>query len=69
MAGLKNITGGEMKGYTELLKEARAIATSRMIEEANKLNADAIVCVRYSSSSIVEGACEVLVYGTAVKFI
>ena len=67
MAGLKQIIGGEIKGYTEMLTEAREIATSRMIEEAKKLGADAIVCTRYSTSNIMQNAAEVLAYGTAVK--
>ena len=67
MAGLKTIVGGEIKGYTEMMDEARAIATDRMIEEAKKLGADAIVGVRFGSSSVMEGASEMLAYGTAVK--
>ena len=67
MAGMKTIVGGEIKGYTEMMDEARAIATDRMIEEAKKLGADAIVGVRFGSSSVMEGASEMLAYGTAVK--
>ncbi len=67
MAGLKQIIGGEIKGYTEMLAEARDNATQRMIDEAKKLNADAIVNVRYATSNIMQGAAEILVYGTAVK--
>ena len=67
MAGVKTIVGGELKGYTEMLKEARDVATKRMIEEAEKLGADAIVGVRYSSSTVVQGAAEILAFGTAVK--
>lgn len=67
MAGFKNIIGGEVKGYTEMLSEARQIATDRMIEEAKKLGADAIIGVRYGSSEAMEGATEMLAYGTAVK--
>jgi uncharacterized protein YbjQ (UPF0145 family) len=67
MAGFKNIVGGEVKGYTEMLSETRKIATDRMIEEAKKLGADAIVGVRYGSSDVMEGASEMLAYGTAVK--
>ena len=67
MAGLKQIIGGEIKGYTEMLAEARDNATQRMIDEAKKLNADAIVNVRYATSNIIQGAAEILVYGTAVK--
>ena len=67
MAGMKTIVGGEVKSYTQMLSEARNIATERMIEEANKLNADAIIGVRYGSSAIMQGAAEIIVYGTAVK--
>lgn len=67
MAGFKNIVGGEVKGYTEMLSEARQIATDRMVEEAKKLGADAIIGVRYGSSEAMEGATEMLAYGTAVK--
>ena len=69
MAGLKTLVGGEIKGYTEMLNEARIIATDRMKEEARALNADAIVCVRYASASVMDGAAEILAYGTAVKFV
>jgi uncharacterized protein YbjQ (UPF0145 family) len=68
MAGLKTIVGGEIKGYTEMLSEARNVATDRMIEEAKKLGADAIIGVRFESSSIKQNAAELLAYGTAVKF-
>ena len=67
MAGMKTIVGGEIKGYTEMISEARGVATSRMIEEATKLRADAIVGVRYGSSAIMQGSAEIIVYGTAVK--
>ena len=67
MAGMKTLVGGEIKGYTEMLNEARSIATERMIEEATKLGADAIVCVRYGTSEATQGAAEVFAYGTAVK--
>lgn len=69
MAGLKTIVGGEVKGYTEMLNEARQIATDRMVKEAEALNADAIIGVKYSSSQVMDGAAEVLVYGTAIKFL
>ena len=69
LQGFKTIVGGELKGYTQMMDEARAIATKRMIEEAQVLGADAIVNVRYASSSIMDGAAEIMVYGTAVKFI
>lgn len=68
MAGFKSIVGGEIEGYTELLNEAREIATSRMLLDAEPLNADAIICMRYVTSAVMEGSCEVMVYGTAVKF-
>ncbi|HGS5851903.1 TPA: heavy metal-binding domain-containing protein [Vibrio parahaemolyticus] len=67
MAGLKGIVGGELKGYTEMLMEARNIAVSRLIEDAKKLNADAIVGIRFTTSSVTDGASEILVFGTAVK--
>ena len=67
MAGLKTMVGGEIRGYTDMLDKARTIATDRMIEEAEKLGADAIVGVRYGSSSVMAGASEMLAYGTAVK--
>ena len=67
-SGLKTLVGGELKKYNEMMNDARELATGRMIEEAEKLGADAIVCVRYSSASIMQGAAEVMVYGTAVKY-
>ncbi|MCR4713935.1 MAG: YbjQ family protein [Treponemataceae bacterium] len=67
MAGLKTLVGGEIVGYTEMLNEARQIATKRMVDEAEKLGADAIVGVRYGSSAVMQGAAEVVAYGTAVK--
>jgi uncharacterized protein YbjQ (UPF0145 family) len=67
MAGFRNIVGGEIKEYTEALNEARETATKRMTEEAEKLNADAIVCVRFTTSQVMSGAAELLAYGTAVK--
>ncbi len=68
MAGMKTLVGGEIKGYTEMLDEARAIATKRMVDEAARLGADAVVGLRYASSSVMQGAAEVVAYGTAVKF-
>ncbi len=68
MAGMKTIVGGELSGYTEMLVEARQIATKRMVDEAEQLGADAIIGVRYSGSSVMQGAAEVLAYGTAVRF-
>jgi len=67
-AGFKTIVGGEIRGYTEMLVEARQVATDRMIEEAKNLGANGIICVRYESSSIMQNAAEVLAYGTAVRF-
>jgi len=66
MAGLKNLVGGELKGYTELLQESRKEATDRMIAQANSIGANAVLNVRYSTSSIAAGAAEIYVYGTAV---
>ena len=65
----KTLVGGELKSYNEMMNEARALATKRMVEEAETLKADAIVNVRYASSAIMQGAAEVIVYGTAVKFV
>ena len=67
--GLKSIVGGELGTYTKMLNESRAIATKRMVEEAESLGADAIVMVRYSTSSVMASAAEVIAYGTAVKYI
>ena len=67
--GLRQIVGGELKAYTEMLTNSREIATDRMIKEAEALGADAIVNVKYATSSIMDGAAEILAYGTAVKFI
>ena len=67
MAGMKTLVGGEIVGYTEMLNEARQLATKRMVDEAEALGADAIVGVRYGSSQVMQGAAEVLAYGTAVK--
>jgi uncharacterized protein YbjQ (UPF0145 family) len=67
MASLKNIIGGELKGYTELLKESRRQAVDRMIEQARQLGANAIVNVRFSTSSVAQGAAELYAYGTAVR--
>lgn len=66
--GFKTLVGGELKSYNEMMNEARALATKRMVEDAEKLGADAIVCIRYASSSVMQGAAEVMAYGTAVKF-
>ncbi|MEJ2489056.1 MAG: YbjQ family protein [Sulfurovaceae bacterium] len=67
MAGIKNVFGGELKGYTELLSEARDEAIDRMINQAQSMGANAILNVRFSTSSITAGASELYVYGTAVK--
>ena len=67
MAGLKTIVGGEIAGYTEMIASARQIATKRMVDEANNLGADAIIGVRYGSSQVMNGAAEIIAYGTAVK--
>lgn len=67
--GFKTLVGGELKSYNEMMNEARALATKRMVEEAEYLDADAVVNVRYASSAIMQGAAEVIVYGTAVKFV
>ena len=68
-SGLKTLVGGELGNYNKMMDKAREVATSRMIEDAQKLGADAIICVRYSSSSVMQSAAEVMVYGTAVKYI
>ena len=67
MAGLKNIVGGELVGYTELLQDSRQEATERMIEQARSMGANAVVNVRFATSSISQGAAELFAYGTAVK--
>jgi len=67
MASLKNIVGGELKGYTQLLNEARNEAIKRMVLQAEKLGANAVINVRFSTSSITQGAAELYAYGTAVK--
>jgi uncharacterized protein YbjQ (UPF0145 family) len=68
-AGLKTIVGGELTKYTEMMNDARALATKRMVQEAEALGADAIIAVRYASSAVMQGAAEVLAYGTAAKFV
>ena len=67
LAGLKNLVGGELKGYTELLSEARDEALQRMIEQATQMGANAVVNVRFATSSVAQGAAELFAYGTAVK--
>ncbi len=67
--GFKTLIGGELKAYNQMMNEARALATKRMVDEAEALGADAIVNIRYASAAIMQGAAEVMAYGTAVKFI
>ena len=67
MSGLKTIVGGELVSYTAMMNEARALATKRMVDEATVLGADAVVCLRYASASVMAGAAEVMAYGIAVK--
>jgi uncharacterized protein YbjQ (UPF0145 family) len=67
MAGLKNIVGGELVGYTELLQDSRKEATDRMLEQARSMGANAVVNVRFATSSIAQGAAELFAYGTAVR--
>ena len=69
MAGIKNIFGGELKGYTELLQESREDALARMIQEAESLGANAVVNLRFATSSITQGAAELFAYGTAVQVV
>ena len=69
LSSLKTIVGGEIVDYTNMMNEARAIATQRMVEDAQKLDADAVINVRYASSAIMQGAAEIIAYGTAVKFV
>ena len=65
----KTLVGGELKAYNEMMNEARALATKRMVAEAEQLEADAVVNIRYASAAVMQGAAEVIAYGTAVKFI
>ena len=67
MAGMKTFVGGEIESYTDMLTEARQLATKRMVDEAEALGADAVVNIRYASASIMQGAAEITVYGTAVR--
>jgi uncharacterized protein YbjQ (UPF0145 family) len=67
--GLKTIVGGELTAYNEMMNDARALATKRMVAEAEELGADAVVNIRYASAAVMQGAAEVMAYGTAVKFI
>ena len=65
----KTLVGGELKGYNKMMNDARALATKRMVEEAEALGADAIVNIRYASSAVMQAAAEIIAYGTAVKFV
>ena len=65
----KTLVGGELKAYTEMMNDARALATKRMVQEAEAKGTDAIVNIRYSSAAVMQGAAEVMAYGTAVKFV
>ena len=67
--GFKTLVGGELQAYNDMMNKARALATKRMVEEAEAKGADAVINIRYSSSAIMQGAAEVVAYGTAVKFI
>jgi uncharacterized protein YbjQ (UPF0145 family) len=69
MAGMKTLVGGEIKGYTDMLSQARQMATDRMASEAGALGADAVLAIRYTSSAVMQGAAEVTAYGTAVKIL
>lgn len=69
MAGIKTLVGGEVKEYTDMLNQARQIAVKRMVDEAEAMGADAIVNIRYASSSLMQSAAEVIAYGTAVKYV
>lgn len=68
MNSFKTLVGGELTSYTEMMNEARALATKRMVDEAEKLGADAVVNIRYASAAVMQGAAEVMAYGTAVRF-
>ena len=69
MNSFKTLVGGELTSYTEMMNEARAIATKRMADDAQAMGADAVINIRYSSSTVMQGAAEIMAYGTAVKFI
>ncbi len=66
--GFKTLVGGELKAYAEMMNDARALATKRMVEEAQGMGADAVINIRYASAAVMQGAAEVMAYGTAVKF-
>lgn len=65
----KTLVGGELKAYNEMMNDARALATKRMVQEAEAMGADAVINIRYTSASVMQGAAEVLAYGTAVRFV
>lgn len=67
MAAMKNLVGGELVGYTQMLNEARQMAVKRMVDAAELLEADAVINIRYGTSSVMSGAAEIIAYGTAVK--
>lgn len=69
LSGFKTLVGGEITAYSEMMNEARAIATKRMVQEAVEMGADAVINLRYASSAIMQGAAEIIAYGTAVKYI
>ena len=69
MNSLKTLEGGELTSYTEMMEKARKLATDKMVKNAQQMGADAVICVRYSSSEVMQGAAEVLVYGTAVRLV
>ena len=69
MAGMKTLVGGEIESYTQLLNEARQIATKRMVDEAERMEADAVINIRYASSSLMQSAAELTSYGTAVRIV
>ena len=69
MNSFKTLVGGELTSYNEMMTDAREIATGRMVDDAKNMGADAIICVRYTTNSITQGAAEILAYGTADKFI
>ena len=69
MAGIKNLVGGEIKSYTDMMNDGRNIAEQRMIAEAQAMGANAIICARYASASVMEGTQEMLAYGTAVRYV
>lgn len=69
MNSFKTLVGGELTSYTEMMNEARAVATKRMADDAEAMGADAIINIRYASSQVMQGAAEIMAYGTAVKFI